>query len=70
VEVKNGRHVVVFFLEEENNLPLLPAVGGDPRFARTRLMRAFEHWEARLKMDVTQTDDHTAANLIVSGRKT
>lgn len=69
IEVKNGRHVVVYYLEEgENKLPQLPAVGGDPRFARTRLTRAFEHWEARLKMDVTQTDDHTAANLIISGR--
>jgi len=69
VELKNGRHVIVFWVEEdENGLPMLPAVGGDPRFARSRLVRAFESWEVRLKMDVTRTDDRTAANLIVSGR--
>jgi Matrixin len=65
----NGKPVIVFWLEEdENGLPVLPAVAGDPRFARTRLMLAFEHWQGRLNLDITQTDDRSKANLIVTGR--
>ena len=70
VQQKNGRPVIVFFLEEDSNgLPLLPAIAGDPRFARTRLILAFEHWQGKLKLDVTQTELPDQANLIVTGER-
>jgi Matrixin len=69
VEQKNGRHLFVYWVEEDaQERPLLPPVEGSVELARSKLKSGFENWEGVLKLDVTRTGDRTAANLIVTGR--
>lgn len=66
---RNGRHVVVYYLEfDENELPRLPKIKGDSRFAQSRLKPAFDAWEGELKLDVVTTDNPEQANLLITGR--
>lgn len=69
IEFANGRHVIVYWVEEgADGRPLLPPVEGFPELARSKLKEGFEKWEGVLNVDVTRTFDRTKANLIVTGK--
>lgn len=68
-EDNQGRHVVRYFIEEdENKEPVLPAVEGSRKRARGILELAFGSWELFLKLDIVRTGKLNDANLIVTGR--
>ena len=65
----HGRHVIRYFVEEDaSGSPLLPAVEGSPKIARSILELAFGSWEMYFKLDIVRTDDPDNANLLVTGR--
>ena len=64
-----GRHVILYYLEEDAGEPKLPRVEGSRQLARHLLEVAFENWELFLKIDIVRTDKLEDANLIVTGRE-
>jgi hypothetical protein len=65
---QNGNHVIRYFLEEKDGLPLLPAVEGSPKLARSIFEAACTCWELFLKVEIVRTETIDDANLIVTGR--
>jgi hypothetical protein len=69
IALENGRHVIVYWLEEdENGMPKLPAIDGDPRHARSLLQSAFFAWKGKLRIDVAAAAEPENANLIITGK--